>query len=161
LLCLLGYFIPVNLLAARTTLLTAATIAAVGNKYVVNTLTETSVSASLVNVAVISAFAMVLTYMLASVRCERIAEAGDRRRADRRCRCRVRARMHGLRDRRHSTARTCARAAHADRPGTAALRHRLRSGRYAARHVPAIANRSRARGQRNSGRYRAVSELKE
>ena len=83
LLCLLGYFIPVNLLAARTTLLTAATIAAVGNKYVVNTLTETSVSASLVNVAVISAFAMVLIYMLASVRCERIAEAGDRPRADR------------------------------------------------------------------------------
>ena len=83
LLCLLGYFIPVNLLAARTTLLTAATIAAVGNKYVVNTLTETSVSAGLVNVAVTSAFAMVLVYMLASVRCERIAEAGDRARADR------------------------------------------------------------------------------
>ena len=83
LLCLLGYFIPVNLLAARTTLLTAATIAAVGNKYVVNTLTETSVGAALVNVAVISAFAMVLIYMLASVRCERIAEAGDRPRADR------------------------------------------------------------------------------
>ena len=83
LLCLLGYFIPVNLLAARTTLLTAATIAAVGNKYVVNTLTETSMGAALVNVAVISAFAMVLIYMLASVRCERIAEAGDRPRADR------------------------------------------------------------------------------
>jgi hypothetical protein len=83
LLCLLGYFIPVNLLAARTTLLTAATIAAVGNKYVVNTLTETSVSAGLVNVAVISSFAMVLIYMLASVYCERIAETGNRRRADR------------------------------------------------------------------------------
>ena len=83
LLCLLGYFIPVNLLAARTTLLTAATIAAVGNKYVVNTLTETSVGAALVNVAVISAFAMVLIYMLASVRFEQIAEAGDRPRADR------------------------------------------------------------------------------
>lgn len=83
LLCVLGYFIPVNLLAARTTLLTAATIAAVGNKYVVNTLTETSVSAGLVNVAVISSFAMVLIYMLASVRCERIYERGDRRRAER------------------------------------------------------------------------------
>jgi hypothetical protein len=83
LLCLLGYFIPVNLLGARTTVLTAATIAAVGNKYVVNTLTETSVGAALVNVAVISAFAMVLIYMLASVRCEQIAEAGDRPRADR------------------------------------------------------------------------------
>ena len=83
LLCLLGYFIPVNLLAARTTLLTAATIAAVGNKYVVNSLAETNVTAQLVNVAVISAFAMVLIYMLASVRCERIAERGDRARADR------------------------------------------------------------------------------
>ena len=83
LLCILGYFIPVNLLAARTTLLTAATIAAVGNKYVVNSLTETNVTAQLVNVAVVSAFAMVLTYMLASVRCERIAEPGDRKRAER------------------------------------------------------------------------------
>jgi hypothetical protein len=83
LLCMLGYFIPVNLLAARTTLLTAATIAAVGNKYVVNSLTETSAAAQLVNVAVISAFAMVLTYMLASVRCERISQAGDRNRAER------------------------------------------------------------------------------
>jgi hypothetical protein len=83
LLCLLGYLIPVNLLAARTTLLTAATIAAVGNKYVVNTLAETSVTARLVNVAVISAFAMVLIFMLTSVRAERIAEAGDRPRAER------------------------------------------------------------------------------
>jgi hypothetical protein len=83
LLCLLGYLIPVNLLAARTTLLTAATIAAVGNKYVINSLTETSVTARLVNVAVISAFAMVLIYMLTSVRCERIAEAGHRARAER------------------------------------------------------------------------------
>ena len=83
LLCLLGYLIPVNLLAARTTLLTAATIAAVGNKYVVNSLTETSVTARLVNVSVISAFAMVLIYMLTSVRAERIAERGDRPRAER------------------------------------------------------------------------------
>ena len=83
LLCMLGYFIPVNLLAARTTLLTAATIAAVGNKYVVNTLTETSMAAQLVNVSVISAFAMVLIYMLASVRCERISHAGDHNRAER------------------------------------------------------------------------------
>ena len=83
LLCLLGYLIPVHLLAARTTLLTAATIAAVGNKYVVNALTETSVTGRLVNVAVISSFAMVLIYMLTSVRVERIAEAGDRPRAER------------------------------------------------------------------------------
>ena len=83
LLCLFGYFIPVHLLAARTTILTAATIAAVGNKYVVNSLTETSVTAQLVNVAVVSAFAMVLIYMLTSVRCERLADAGDRPRADR------------------------------------------------------------------------------
>ncbi len=83
LLCLLGYLMPVNLLAARTTLLTAATIAAVGNKYVVNSLAETSVTARLVNVAVVSAFAMVLIFMLTSVRAERIAEAGDRPRAER------------------------------------------------------------------------------
>ena len=83
LLCLLGYLIPVNLLAARTTLLTAATIAAVGNKYVINSLTETSVTARLVNVAVISAFAMVLIYMLTSVRAERIATAGHRAAAER------------------------------------------------------------------------------
>src|SRR4029450_13839484 len=83
LLCLLGYFIPVNMLAARTTLLTAATIAAVGNKYVINSLTETSVTAPLGNVAVISAFALVLIYMLTSVRCERLVESGDRARAER------------------------------------------------------------------------------
>jgi len=83
LLCLLGYFIPVNMLAARTTLLTAATIAAVGNKYVINSLAETNVTAQLVNVSVTSAFAMVLIYMLASVRCERIADRGHRQRADR------------------------------------------------------------------------------
>ena len=83
LLCMFGYFIPVNVLPARTTLLTAATIAAVGNKYVVNTLTETSMAAQLVNVAVMSAFAMVLIYMLASVRCAHLAQAGDPRRAER------------------------------------------------------------------------------
>jgi hypothetical protein len=83
LMCILGYFIPVTLLAARTTLLTAATIAAVGNKYVVNTLTETSVSGGLVNAAVISSFVMVLIFMLASVYCERVADRGARSRADR------------------------------------------------------------------------------
>jgi len=64
-------------------LLTAATIAAVGNKYVINSLAETNVTAQLVNVSVTSAFAMVLIYMLASVRCERIADRGHRQRADR------------------------------------------------------------------------------
>ena len=83
LMCMVGYFIPINMLPARTTLLTAATIAAVGNKYVVNTLTETSVGAQLVNVAVVTSFAMVLIYTLASVRCERIAHLGDRGRAER------------------------------------------------------------------------------
>ncbi len=83
LMCMLGYFIPINMLPARTTLLTAATIAAVGNKYVVNTLTETSMSAQLVNVAVVTSFAMVLVYALTSVRCERIAHFGDRERAER------------------------------------------------------------------------------
>jgi len=83
LLSLPGYCIPLTTPAARTTLLTAAPIAAVGNKYVINSLAETNVTAQLVNVSVTSAFAMVLIYMLASVRCERIAERGDRARADR------------------------------------------------------------------------------
>ena len=74
---------PVNLLAARTTLPTAATIAAVGNKYVVNSLTETSVTARLVNVAVISAFAMVLIYMLrlGALRADRRGRPSRARRA--------------------------------------------------------------------------------
>ena len=40
-------------------------------------------AAQLVNVAVMSAFAMVLIYMLASVRCAHLAQAGDPRRAER------------------------------------------------------------------------------
>jgi len=83
LLCLIGYLIPANQLGVRGSLVTTATFAAVGNKYVVNSLTETSLSAPLANVAVITSFAMVLILMITSIRCERLYEAGERTRATR------------------------------------------------------------------------------
>jgi len=83
LLCLLGYFVPPNLLQVRTTLATAATFAAVGNKYVVNSLTETSFTARLVNVAVIMSFVMLLIYMIVSIRAERLSQGGKPARAAR------------------------------------------------------------------------------
>jgi hypothetical protein len=70
LLCLLGYFVPTNMLQTRTTIATAATFAAIGNKYVVNSLTETSFTSPLVNVAVITSFAMLLIFLIVSIRCE-------------------------------------------------------------------------------------------
>ena len=83
LLCLLGYFVPPNLLQVRTTLATAATFAAVGNKYVVNSLTETSSTARLVNVAVITSFVMLLIYMIVSIRGERLIQGNEPARAAR------------------------------------------------------------------------------
>ncbi len=83
LLCLFGYFVPANMLQVRTTLATSATFAAVGNKYVVNSLTETSFTARLVNVAVIASFAILLIYMIVSIRCERLIRAGEPARAAR------------------------------------------------------------------------------
>lgn len=83
LLCLIGYFVSPNMLQVRTTLATAATFAAVGNKYVVNSLTETSFTARLVNVAVIASFAMLLIYMIVSIGCERLTRAGKPARAAR------------------------------------------------------------------------------
>ena len=76
-------FVPTNLLQVRTTLATAATFAAIGNKYVVNSLTETSFTARLVNVAVITSFAMLLIYMIVSIRSERLTRVGEPARAAR------------------------------------------------------------------------------
>ena len=83
LLCLFGYFVPANTLQVRMTLATSATFAAVGNKYIVNSLTETSVTAPLVNVAVITSFAMLLIYISVSIRCARLIENGQRNAAAR------------------------------------------------------------------------------
>jgi hypothetical protein len=81
LLCMLGYLINPRLLAVRTSLVTAATFAAVGNKYVINALTETSSTARLANVAVVTSFAMVLLLMVTSIACERLIEGGSVARA--------------------------------------------------------------------------------
>jgi hypothetical protein len=83
LLCLLGYFVPPTMLQVRTTLATSATFAAIGNKYVVNSLTETSFTARLVNVAVITSFAILLIYTIVSIRCERLINSGEAERAAR------------------------------------------------------------------------------
>jgi len=83
LLCLLGYFVPPDMLQVRTTVATSATFAAIGNKYVVNALTETSFTARLVNVAVITSFVMLLIYIIVSIRCERLVKAGQPARAAR------------------------------------------------------------------------------
>ena len=77
LLCLLGYFIHPRLLNVRASILTAATLAAIGNKYIVNSLTETSINARLANAAVVASFAMVLLFAIASIACERMVEAGQ------------------------------------------------------------------------------------
>jgi hypothetical protein len=83
LLCLLAYFVPPNMLQVRTTLATSATFAAVGNKYIVNSLTETNVTARLVNVAVISSFAILLIYIVVSIRCDRLIRGDEPARAAR------------------------------------------------------------------------------
>jgi hypothetical protein len=46
-----------------------------------DTLTETSVTARLANVAVVTSFAMVLLLMITSIICERMIEAGQLQRA--------------------------------------------------------------------------------
>jgi hypothetical protein len=81
LVCLLAFFIHPRLIQVRASLVTAATITAVGNKYIVNSLTETSVTARLANAAVITSFAMVLLLMISSIVCERMIEAGQTGRA--------------------------------------------------------------------------------
>ena len=81
LICMLGYFIPPREISVRASLVMTATFTAVGNKYVVNTLTETSVNARLANVAVLTSFAMVLLLMITSIICERMIKAGNTTRA--------------------------------------------------------------------------------
>ena len=81
LICILGYFIPPREISVRASLVMTATFTAVGNKYVVNTLTETSVNARLANVAVLTSFAMVLLLMITSIICERMIKAGNTTRA--------------------------------------------------------------------------------
>ncbi len=81
LLCLVGYFVPTSLLQVRTNLATAATFAAIGNKYVVNSLTETSFTTPLVNVAVVTSFAMLLIFIGVSIRCEWLNRSGQPARA--------------------------------------------------------------------------------
>jgi hypothetical protein len=83
LLCLVGYFVPTNMLQVRTTLATSATFAAIGNKYVVNSLTETSFTTPLVNVAVVTSFAMLLIFISVSIRCEWLNRGGQPARAAR------------------------------------------------------------------------------
>ena len=78
---MLGYFIPPREISVRASLVMTATFTAVGNKYVVNTLTETSVNARLANVAVLTSFAMVLLLMITSIICERMIKAGNTTRA--------------------------------------------------------------------------------
>jgi hypothetical protein len=81
LLCMLGYLLHPQQLGVRASIVTTATFTAVGNKYIVNTLTETSVTARLANVAVVTSFTMVLLLMITSIVCERMIEAGQLQRA--------------------------------------------------------------------------------
>ena len=83
LLCMIGYCVPTNMLQVRTTLATSATFAAIGNKYVVNSLTETSFTTPLVNVAVIASFAMLLIFISVSIRGEWLNRGGQPARAAR------------------------------------------------------------------------------
>ncbi len=81
LICLLGYLVNPRLLQTRTTMIGTAVFAAVGNKYVVNSLTDTSFGSRPVNIVVVTSFLMVLTMLLTSIACERMIEAGHTDRA--------------------------------------------------------------------------------
>lgn len=81
LISLLTYLVHPRLLPARTTLMSTAVFAAVGNKYFVNTLTDSSFNTRLGTIAVVTSFAMVLVLALASVACERMIDAGHMERA--------------------------------------------------------------------------------
>ena len=81
LISMLGYLIPPRELSVRVSLAMTATFTAVGNKYVVNTLTETSVSARLANVAIVTSFGMILALIATSIVCERMIVAGHGDRA--------------------------------------------------------------------------------
>ncbi len=81
LICLLGYLVHPRLLQTRTTMIGTAVFAAVGNKYVVNSLTDASFGSRPVNIVVVASFLMVLTLLLTSIACERMIEAGQSDRA--------------------------------------------------------------------------------
>jgi hypothetical protein len=81
LICLLTYLVHPRLLPARTTLMSTAVFAAVGNKYFVNTLTDSSFNTRLGTIAVVTSFAMVLVLALDSVACERMIDRGHLERA--------------------------------------------------------------------------------
>lgn len=81
LIAMLGYLIPPRELSVRVSLAMIARFTTVGNKYVVNTLTDTSLTARLANVAVVTSFAMILVLIATSIVCERMVEAGHSERA--------------------------------------------------------------------------------
>jgi hypothetical protein len=81
LICLAGYLVHPRMLPARATMIGTAVFSAVGNKYVVNSLTDTSSGAQLANVVVVTSFSMVLILLLSSIACERMIEAGQTDRA--------------------------------------------------------------------------------
>ena len=82
LICLLGFLVNPRLLPTRATMIGTAVFAAVGNKYIVNSLTtDASFGARPVNIVVVTAFSMVLILLLTSIACERMIEAGNVERA--------------------------------------------------------------------------------
>jgi hypothetical protein len=81
LICLLGYLVNPRLLQTRATMIGTAVFAAVGNKYIVNSLTDAGFSARPVNIVVVTSFSMVLVLLLTSIACERMVEAGHPDRA--------------------------------------------------------------------------------
>lgn len=81
LICLLGFLVHPRMLPARATMIGTAVFAAIGNKYIVNSVTDTTFGARLANVVVITSFSMVLVLLLSSIACERMIEAGHSDRA--------------------------------------------------------------------------------
>jgi hypothetical protein len=76
LICLLAFLVHPRLLPARATMMGTAVFAAIGNKYIVNALTDASGTAQITNIVVVTSFSMVLILLLSSVACERMIEAG-------------------------------------------------------------------------------------
>ena len=77
LICLLTFLVHPRLLPPRATMIGTAVFAAVGNKYVVNSLTNASFGSRPVNIVVVTAFSMVLIQLLTSIACERMIEKGN------------------------------------------------------------------------------------
>ena len=81
LICLLAFLVHPRLLPPRATMIGTAVFAAVGNKYVVNSLTNARFGSRPVNIVVVTAFSMVLIQLLTSIACERMIEKGQLDRA--------------------------------------------------------------------------------